>query len=187
MTTVSLDMYEVEKLKEKYNVMIKNYENLIELLKSLEVIYKKDGTDYANMLKAFKLKWGSHFKNLNVYRDEETFIVSATDTNTDNCVKEHIYGYENLERNYSTGEYKIPDGVTEDRVISGGWRVPYYMLNTKEMNNRIAQMVSNYYSFKKEAEAKLSRIDAMCEILKETATKLNTLGELPYGWKECLH
>lgn len=188
MMDIRVDMNEVENLKSKYKVMIKNYETSIALLKSIEVIYKKDGTEYANMLNAFKLKDNSRFKNFKVCRDDENYIITATDTTTDTYVKETIYGYENLVYDYSTGagKYIIPEGVTEDRVISGGWRVPYYMLNTKEMNDRISNMISNYYSFKEENEKKAQRIDAMCDILKETANKLNDLGELPYGWKECI-
>lgn len=187
MRTVSLDMNEVENLKSNYVVMIKNYETSIALLKAIDVIYKKDGTEYANMLNAFKLKDGSRFKNFKVFREDENYVIVAIDTTTDTYVKETIYGYENLEYNYVENKYNLPEGVTEDRVIGGGWRVPYYMFNTKEMNDKIARTISNYYSFKKNAEEKTQRIDAMCEILKETAKKLNDLGELPYGWKECLH
>lgn len=187
MRTVSLDMNEVENLKSKYVEMIKNYETSTALLKAIEVAYKKDGTEYANVLNAFKLKDNSRFKNFKAFREDENYIIVAIDTTTDTYVKETIYGYENLQYNYIENKYTLPEGVTEDRVIGGGWRVPYYMLNAKEMKDKIARMISNYCSFKDDAEEKTQRIDAMCEVLKETATKLNALGELPYGWKECLH
>ena len=183
---IKVDMNEIANLKTKYKVMIRDYETSIALLESIELIFKKDGSEYANILKAFKLKDNSRFAHFNVVRDDESFIITATDTTTDKYVKEHISGYENLNYNYAKKEYILPEGVTDDRVIEGGWRVPYYMLNTTEMNERIAKMIENYYSYKKEAEDKVQRIDAMCDILNETAKKLNDLGDLPYGWKECI-
>lgn len=184
---VTINYSDIEDLKKDASKSINNYVNSIALLESIEFVKKKDGTDYVNLIKALRLKEGSPFKNLNIYRDGESYYVSATNINTDTYVKEYISGYENLVYNYAKQEYIVPDSISRDRIIDEYCRVPYYMLNTDEMNARISKMAMSLRSYKKETEDKVARLDAMYEILQDTAKKLNELGDLPYKWKDCIH
>ena len=177
--------YKVKELREKLEKQIVAYDNELSLLSSIYVATKKDGTEYANLVKGFRNN-NPQFTNFRVLRDEDNrFTVSAYLNDT--YVNVDVYGYENLTYDYTEQKYVTPTGVDEDRVLGGGWRVPYYLLNTDELNERIKGMYNARLVWKREAMNKLKNIDTMVEILSDTARKLNALGDIPYGWKDCIH
>lgn len=187
--TLSINTSKILDLKKSAQETIQNYTDKIEFLESIEIDYKKDGSEYVFLNKAFRLKEGSPYKNFKVTREGEghwAYELSAVDTRTNKYINARLYGYQNLEMNYSTREYDIPEGISKDRVIKESCFVPYYALNTKELQETLVSDICSLYEWREAKVIEMNNIDAMVKILKDTVDKLNALEDIPYGWKDII-
>lgn len=186
---LSINTSKILDLKKSAQETIQNYTDKIEFLESIEICYKKDDSEYAFLNKAFRLKEGSPYRSFNVTREGDgdwVYVLSATDTRTDKYISTRLYGYQNLEMNYSTREYDIPEGISKDRVIKESCRVPYYVLNTKELQETLVGDIHSLYEWREENVIKRNNIDVTVKILRDTVDKLNALEDIPYGWKDII-
>lgn len=176
-----LDMNKVNKLIEEGKQRIETYNNEFMLLNSLTIAKKKNGEEYVNTTQAIKLVDGSPFTDLSIYKNDDNYMVSAYKGDTRVAVR--LDGYKQLKYNYAKKEYDLPEGVAEERVLGEGtWRVPYYLLNAKELRDEIENDKSYRLNWIKDEQTRIDNLTAILPFVEALCNKANELGNLPYGW-----
>lgn len=176
-----LDMNKVNELIGKGKQRIDTYNNEFMLLNSLTIAKKKNGEEYVNPTQAIKLVDGSPFTDLSIYKDDDNYMVSAYKDDIKVAIR--LDGYKQLKYNYAKQEYDLPEGVTEERVLGRDtWRVPYYILNTKELRDEIERDKSNRLKWISDEQLRIDNLNEVLPFVEALCNKANELGNLPYGW-----
>lgn len=176
-----LDRNKVNELIEKGKQRIETYNNEFMLLNSLTIAKKKNGEEYVNTTQAIKLVDGSPFTDLSIYKDDDNYMISAYKYGTRVAVR--LDGYKQLKYSYAKQEYDLPEGVTEERVLGRDTcRVPYYLLNAKELRDEIERDKSNRLNWIKDEQTRIDNLNEVLPFVEALCNKANELGELPYGW-----
>ena len=176
-----LDMNKVNKLIEEGKQRIEKYNDEFMLLNCLTVAKKKNGEEYVNPTQALKLVEGSPFTGLAIYKNDDNYMISAYKDDTRVAVR--LDGYKQLKYNYAKQEYDLPEGVTEERVLGREtWRVPYYLLNAKELRDEIENDKSYRLVWMKDEQTRIDNLNEVLPFVEALCNKANELGDLPYGW-----
>lgn len=176
-----LDRNKVNELIEKGKQHIETYNNEFMLLNCLTIAKKKNGEEYVNPTQAIKLVEGSQFTDLSIYKDDDNYMISAY--NGDTKVAIRLDGYKQLKYNYIKSEYDLPEGVTEERVLGRDtWRVPYYLLNAKELRDEIENDKSHRLNWIKDEQTRIDNLNEVLPFVEALCNRANELGDLPYGW-----
>ena len=176
-----LDMNKVNKLIEDGKQRIEKYNDEFMLLNCLTIAKKKNGEEYVNPTQAIKLTDGSPFTNLAIYKDDDNYMISAYKGAFRVAIR--LDGYKQLKYNYAKKEYELTEGVTEERVLGRDTcRVPYYLLNAKELRDEIENDKSNRLGWMKDEQIRLDNLTAILPFVEALCNKANELGDLPYDW-----
>lgn len=176
-----LDMNKVNKLIEEGKQRMEKYNDEFMLLNCLTVAKKKNGEEYVNPTQALKLVDGSPFTGLTICKNDDNYMISAY--NGEYRVAIRLDGYKQLKYNYAKQEYDLPEGVTEERVLGRDtWRVPYYLLNAKELRDEIERDKSNRLGWIKNEQTRIDNLNGVLPYVEALCDMANKLGELPYGW-----
>lgn len=151
---------------------IETHTREIEFLKEIHIAYTKDGREFKNLTLAFKFDNDKYEGR--VVREDDCFVVYGCPKENCKSVNIRLYAYHNLEYSYAKKEYIVPDGVDESRVIkTESWRVPYYLYNTKELQDLLEREIKYRETWIEEAKRKLEILPKIKEILNTTCEELN--------------
>lgn len=176
-----LDMNKVNKLIEDGKQRIEKYNDEFMLLNCLTIAKKKNGEEYVNPTQAIKLADCSPFTNLEIYKNDDNYMISAYKGAFRVAIR--LDGYKQLKYNYAKKEYELTEGVTEERVLGRDTcRVPYYLLNAKELRDEIENDKSYRLNWIKDEQTRLDNLTKILPLVEALCNKANELGDLPYDW-----
>lgn len=120
--------------------IIKSYEKKIAFLESLKIKAKKNGEPFAKIENNFEFV--GYNTNI-VKQDRSDYKIYFNNPKTFENGELYIRGYKNLDYDYKKGEYIIPNGVSQDRVIAPRYETPFYYLNFEELKKEFETTKQN--------------------------------------------
>jgi len=155
----------------KLNKYIKDNLNKIEFLKEVHLSLTKDGKEFQHLTKAFKFD-NNKFEG-EVCKEDDYYVLRGYNKETKEFTPRiSIYDYIQLDYDYSKNCYPTPEGVDETRIIRGTWRVPYYLKNTKELEESIQKQIQGA---KENIEQEKRKLEVLPKLKKLTEKYLKDM------------
>lgn len=174
MTTFNNIKYEEEIAK--LNKYIKDNLNKIEFLKEVHLSLTKDGKEFHHLTKAFKFD-NNKFEG-EVSKEDDIYVLRGYNKETKEFIPRIlIYDYIQLKYNYSKNCYPTPEGVDETRIVKEGWRVPYYLKNTKELEESIQKCIQGAKESIEEEKKKLEVLPKLKKLTEKYLKDIEAIEE----------
>ena len=150
-----------DEIRKKLTKQIEDYSRKIKLWKNVEIVTKKDGTEFS--------AFGKNFANAKIVREWDNLYIRVSEF--DNAYNP---AYVSDEINLRiVCQYWKGEQPTEDRIVKVTGLLPCFYLNVEETKGEIEKLIEKYEGYIKEKQKELERLDEAYDYVAKVLEEMN--------------